>query len=273
MESNDTANTRDLFVKLTQLEEQVAELSSQLEFQSITIGQLKQSLTDRDSQISDLEAKLSIAHNSLRNTTSVILFQTREQLLKGCADIKVVSSVLDYIQKYIELVQGFANETQDFIHHKYEQVHYNFKTALELLQKAPEQVHGYFQKHIVVPADNIVKTTLKTADSHYKAGQEWLQHKLVDPGMALLDQIAFLARELPLDARLTWQQRVIDPALSYMDKLPTVVNGIRVDISAWIKALLRQLSSLMQQCLNSIEEQIKKSSFWDGQNRMHQAGA
>jgi|GEM_PF-997940 len=272
MESNNTANTSDLLFKLNHLEDQVAALSAQLELDKTTINLLKQSLTDRDSQISVLEAKLDIAQNALWNTTSINLHQTRRQLIKG-TDIQSVSAVIGHIQRHIELVQVFIDDVQQFIQQKYAQIHENYKSALNLLQQAPDQAHGYYQKHIVEPADTLIKKAITSAESHYKNGRTWLEQELIDPGRVLLDRIAFLARELPLDARLTLQLRVIDPALSYMDNLPTVINGVRVDIAAWIKALLSQLGHLMKQFLEYVEEQIKKSSFWDGKNRMQQAGA
>lgn len=272
MESNNTANTSDLLIKLTRLEDQVTALSSQLDLDKITISQLKLSLTDRDSQIIALEAKLNIAGNSLRDTTSIKLHQTRDQLIKGL-DIKLVSVVLGHIQQYIDLVQSFVDDVQQFIQQKYAEIHDHYKIALNLLQQAPDQAYGYYQKRLVEPADAFIKKTLHSAHSHYKTGRLWLELELIDPGLALLDRIVFLARELPLEARRILQTRVIEPALNYMDQLPTIINGIRVDISAWIMALLKQLGRLVQQFLAFIEDQITKSSFWDGKNRMQQTPA
>ena len=83
MESNNVTNTSDLLVKLTRLEEQVSTLSSQLELNKILIGQLKQSLSDRDLQISELEAKLATAQISLQKTAIDKIAQCRELVKNG----------------------------------------------------------------------------------------------------------------------------------------------------------------------------------------------
>ena len=68
MESNETSDSSEVLIKLARLEDQVAELTSQLEVNKVTINQLNQSLMDRDSQISDLESKLVIAQKSRSGT-------------------------------------------------------------------------------------------------------------------------------------------------------------------------------------------------------------
>ncbi|MGR9034996.1 MAG: hypothetical protein ACU83O_00185, partial [Gammaproteobacteria bacterium] len=221
----------------------------------------------RDSQISDLETKLIIAQNSLQYKTSAKLFQAREKLVNGL-DNSLINTLLGHIQNYLGIVLELINETQAFIRRKYRQVLENFKIALNILQQVPGQAYDQFQSRLVEPSGTFVKTGLEYGGSSCKKGREWLRHEVLDPGLALWDRVTFLARELPLDARIILQTRVIEPALRYADKMPVILNGVWADLSVWIKNLMNRLRHLLKQCWEYIEEQITRSSFWDGKQRM-----
>jgi hypothetical protein len=270
MESHNTTNTSDLLVKLARLEDQVSTLSSQLELNKILIGQLKQSLSDRDLQISELEAKLSTAQISLQKITLDKINQCREQIKKGM-DVNLINPVLTQIRKYIELIEGLVAEAGAFIGSKKVQVQDNFNATSNFIQRCPSYAQAYFEKNLLAPANAIVKKTMQSADNSYKVGMDRLEQELLKPGKALFDRIVFVARELPLNARLILQTRVLDPALVYVDNMPGYINEVGAGIVARLKQLIKQIRHLIQQCLDFIEEQIKKSQFWDGKHRMRAA--
>ena len=65
MVSIDTANTSDLLTKLARLEDQVSVLSAELALKDESINTLSQTLSGRQTQISELEAALVIAQQTL----------------------------------------------------------------------------------------------------------------------------------------------------------------------------------------------------------------
>lgn len=267
---NNTANTSDLLVKLTRLEDQVSTLSSQLELSKATISRLHQSLSDRDLQISELQTKLTIAQNSLQKTTIDKIVQCRELIKKGI-DGKLVNPILTQIGKYLEVIEGLVAEARAFINSKKEQLHDHINSTSNLMHQGPGHALVYFEKNVVEPVNSIVKKALLSADNNYKIGRDWLEQELVEPGKVLFDRIVYVARELPLDARLVFQTRVLDPALTYIDKLPAVINNLGEDGATKLKQLIAQIGRAIQKCLDYIEEHIKKSSFWDGKHRMQAA--
>lgn len=270
MESNNAANNSDLLVKLNRLEDQVSTLSSQLEFNKIMITQLKQSVVDRDLQISELEMKLTAAQYSLQKKAFDKIEQCREQIKNG-VDIKLVNPVLTQIQKYLERVECLVAEAKDFISNKKAKLQDNLNYTSNLIHQAPGYAINYFEKNVVEPANALVKKTMQAVDSSYKGGMDWFEQELLDPGKIILDRIVFVAQEWPLDAKLVLQTRVIDPVLTYADNLPGYLNEFWVKLLALIKHLIILIRKMIQQSLDFIAEQVKKSSFWDGKQRMQAA--
>ncbi len=270
MESFNANNNSELLTRLNRLEDQVSMLSSQLESSKITISQLNQSLSDRDLQISELEQRLTTAHNSLQKTTINKIYQCREQIKKGI-DATIVNPVLTQIQKYIDMTEGLIAEARDFINKKRAFLHENLNATTNLMSQSPDQAIRYFEKTVVEPAHTLIKNILVAVDSNNKAGKVWLEQELVGPGKVLIDRIVFTVRELPLDTRIIIQTRVIDPALALVGHLPSIINNLGENSVVRFKSLLIRLSQLIQQCLDFIEDQIKKSSFWDGKTRMQAA--
>jgi hypothetical protein len=270
MESNNTASNSDLLVKLTRLEDQVSTLSLQLESNTVLIGQLKQTLSDRDLQISELEARLSTAQISLQKTAIDKINLCRAEIKKGL-DAKLVNPVLTQIRQCIAVIEGLVAETGAFIRSCKAQLQGNISATSDFIHQGPGYALVCFEKKVVAPANLLIKKTRQAADDNYKVGRVWFEQELQKPGKVIFNRIVFVARELPLDARLVLQTRVLDPALMYIDKVPGYINAAGVRIAVTYKQLTKLLVDFIQQCLDFIEEQVKKSQFWDGKHRTQAA--
>ncbi|MGZ8143702.1 MAG: hypothetical protein ACXW0L_04895 [Methylosarcina sp.] len=266
MESNHTTNTSDLLFRLTRLEEQVTTLSSQLESDKITISQLKQSLSDRDLRISELESKLIIAQNSLLKTTFDKIYQCREQIKSGI-DVKIVAPALTQIQKYIQAMESLIAEARDLIGRKKIFLNEGISISSNLVRQSPNQVRLILEKNIIEPVKAIVEKSVQYSRIIYRMCRDWVEQELINR----YERIAFSVRDMLLKTHIILQMRLLEPARAQVDHLPALAQSIKNATVSRVNRSLIQIRQLSRQGFEFIDEQIKKSSFWDGKQRMKPA--
>jgi hypothetical protein len=268
MESNQATNISDLLSRLAQLEGEVTSLSSQLESNKITINHLKQSLSERDLRINELEAKLVRTQNSLLKTASDKIHQCREQIRNG-VDIKIVTPALGQIQKYIEATESLIAEVRDFIARKKISMNEGIIHSSSLVRQSPEQVRMILEKNIISPIKAIVEKHVRSLKIIYRVCHDWVERELI----TRYERIISALRDIPLNTRILLQMRVLEPALAQIENLSALVQGQNVKNAAAgrLKQSFAKIRQLANECLEFIEEQIKKSPFWDGKQRMRPA--
>lgn len=266
MESNHASNISDLLSRLAQLEGEVASLSTQLESNKMTISQLKQSLSDRDVRINELEAKLVSAQNSLLKTAIDKIYQCREQIRNGM-DVKIVTPTLTQIQKYIETAEGLITETKEFIARKKISLNEGIHFSSSLVRQGPDRVRLILEKNIIEPVKAIAEKQLEFLKNIYRICRDWFDQEVIPR----CRQIASTLHDMPLNTRILLQMRVLEPATAQFDNLPAFIGSVKSGSAGLLKQSLLQIRALARACLEFIEEQIKKSSFWDGKHRIRPA--
>lgn len=266
MESTHANNISDLLSRLAQLEGEVASLSSQLESNKMTISQLKQSLSDRDLRINDLEAKLISAQNSLLKTAIDKIYQCREQIRNGM-DVKIVTPALTQIQKYIDTAEDLITEAKEFIARKKLSLNEGIHFSSGLVRQSPDQVRLILEKNMIEPVKAIVEKQLRSLETIYHIGRDWLEREVIPR----YRRIVAILRDMPLSTRIFLQMRVLEPATAQLGNLSAFIQSVKSGSAGLLKQSLLQIRALVRACLEFIEEQIKKSSFWDGKHRMRPA--
>lgn len=265
--TSNNANPSELLTKLTRMEDQVSMLSLQLELNKETISVLKQSLSERDTYINELELKLATAQHLLQKSAIDKIYECRDQIKQGI-DQKLVNPALTQIQKYIEIIQSLVDETRDFIRRKKLLLNENFQATSNLVQQCPDHAIRYFERRVFDPASAMIEELTQLIVSNYKVFRESLDRHLVHPGQTVVERMIFIARELPSNGKVIWQTRVIDPALAYLGELPELARQLWARVMSWINKIITQIRQGVEQCADFLAEQVKKSPFWDGKNRM-----
>lgn len=266
MGSNNGTKTGKL-AKLTQLEAEVTKLSEQLKANKKTILLLKQSLTERDLRIHELESKLIYAQQSLLKKATFTIHQCRDQIKNGI-DEKIINPALAQIQQQIEVIQGIVHEAKDLISKKKMLIHENINATSNRVHQCPDQAVRYFETLVVEPARSLVNEAVILIDSNVKNGQDLVEQKIIYPGKVWYDKIVVVALALPTQSKVLFQVWLAEPLMQKMETLPVLGKELGANAEVLLKGLISQLKSGAEQGLENAVDAIKKSPFWDGKGKI-----
>ncbi len=265
MASDNSTKTGKL-AKLTQLEAEVAKLSEQLKANKKTILLLKQSLSERDIRIHELESKLVYAQQSLLGRAIVTIHQCRNQILVGI-DEKIINPALAQIQQQIEVIQGIVFEAKDLISKKRILIHENVNATSNLMHQCPDQAIRYFEKSVVEPARSLVNEVAGLIDSNVRSGRDIVEYEVIYPGKLWYDRIVVATRSLPTQGKVIFQEWVEEPVMQKIAALPVIGKELGANADVLLKGLVGQLKSGAEQGVENAVDAIKKSQFWDGKRK------
>jgi len=263
MESNDNVAEGDLLEKLTRLEDQVSTLSKELASSKETINLLKLSLTERDSQIYELESKLTAAQNTQLKTAANWIERCRHQIKNG-VDEKYIQPTFAKIRQRIEAMQRLVYETKDVINQKVTVIQANIHNHAALIKQWPEQARLYFEQGVVEPVSSLIHETTALVYSYLKAIRELVEQKVLYPCKVMYDEAIVAVLALPSQSRVILQSRLIDPARQQMAMLPELGLKLSSSALALLRESINQLRALIDRVVESIGNMIKNSSFWNG---------
>lgn len=270
MVSNNGSKKTGRLAKLTQLENEVAELSKQLKANKQTILLLKKSLAERDLKIHELESKLAYAQQSLLTKTVFTINQCRDQIINGI-DEKIINPGLTQIQQQIEVIQGIVHEAKDFISKKKILIHENIHATSNIVHQCPEQAIIYFEKWVIEPVRLFINQTAGLVDGNIKNGRDLVEQKVISPGKVWQARIVDVVQALPAQSQVIFQLWLADPVMRKIEAVPIMGKELIAHTEALLKNLLNQLKSGADQGLTTTVDAIKKSQFWDGKRRMGMA--
>lgn len=261
MESK-SSNKTGVLTKLNQLEGQVAKLSEQLQSNKKTISQLKKSLVERDTQIHELEAKLTYAQQSLLKKAIHKINQCREQIKNG---IDEIAPYLAQIQQQIEAIQRIVLESKDLIIRKKMAIHENIHATSDIVQQCPDQAVKFFKKTADGFVNLLVNEVVWVVGNNLKIVRHSAEQKI----KVLFDKVVVAALALPSYGQVMFQVWVVEPVMRKMGASP--VSGKHFNVAALLNKLISQLRNVVNQGLTYIAEGVKKSPFWDGKRKAAEA--
>jgi len=248
MESNiSSTDTNDTLAKLTRLENQVSTLTQQLQSNQEIIDQLKRSLSDRELQLRELEAKLIVTPRTLLENIITIIHQCRQQIKNGI-DEKIIHPSLTQIQRQVETIQAFVHESSYFINKKKALIYQNIHTTTHAVNQYPERAKKYLARVIT-----------------------WIDEKVTHPCKVLLEEITVALLALPSQSQIIFQIKVLDPALQQMETAAAFGKTFYSNAAGWLNKSLKQLKTGIGQAFSALGEKVKQSSFWDGKHRLQGA--
>ncbi len=266
MVSNNGAKTGKL-AKLTQMENEVAKLSEQLKANKHTISMLKESLTERDLRIHELESKLIYAQQSLLKKTLLTIHQCRDQIKNGI-DEKIINPALAQIQQQIEVIQGIIHEAKELISKKKILLQENINATSNRAHQCPDQAIRYFERWVVEPSRSLVSEVAELVDSNVRNGQDLIEQKIIYPGKMWCDKIVVAVSSLPTQGQAIFQMWVEEPARQKLGALPGIGKELQTNAGVLLKNLSGELKSKVEQGLENAVDAVKKSPFWDGKRKI-----
>lgn len=270
MESNNDIVQSDLLIKLNRLEDEVATLSLQLELNKETIAFLKSTLSERDAYISDLEMKLASVQKELEKTTLDRINELRIRFKTGI-EKKFIGPMLTEIRRDIDVLRGLVDQTREVIKQKQKLLQENTQAAIHLVQRFPDQAMHFMEQSIIAPTRFALHHVKEQSAISYAAVVQRLEEELLKPGMLKYERLAYLAKELPSDISVLFQMRVVDPLRAFMNDIPRVTDDLTGASKAHLNQVINYNRKLIKQFIEFLSEEIRKSPFWDGKNRMASA--
>lgn len=266
MASKNGAGTADLSAKLNRLEDQVVNLTAQIKTNKQEISELKLIISHRDSQIQALELKLGYAQKSLLEQAIGKIQDCREQLRTGM-DEKIITPTVTQIQQHIKTVQEFVGEAKEILIEKKSWVDQLILTAKETIVEYPELAKIYIEKSIILPVLALFNQTLDTVSNQAITTRNLVEDRAIYPSKVLLEDILNKLQDLPDVVKA----QMIAPLLEANKKATSVAADIYPNTLDYINKKLMLISDIVNQALFEIADQVKKSPFWDGKNKINPA--
>lgn len=182
-------------------------------------------------------------------------------------DLKIVTPAMTQIQKYIETAESLITEARDFIARKKMSLNEGMHFSFGLVRQSPEQARLILATNVIEPIEAIVEKHIRFLKNIYSLGYDWVKQELIPR----YQRIASVLRDMPLNTHILLQMRVLEPAIALFDHLPAFIESAKNETVSRMKQSFVQIRLLARDCLEFIGEQLKKSSFWDGKQRMRPA--
>jgi hypothetical protein len=265
--SKNGTGSSDLPAKLNRLEDQVAKLNAQIKTNKQTITELKLAITQRDAQIYELELKLGYAQQSLLVKAINKIEQCRVQIKTGM-DEKVINPTVSQIQQYIKTSQEFVDEAKEILREKKAIVDNSILMARDKVVQCPEQAKVFVEKSFIAPAQAVFNQTLESINIQVKTTRNLVEDKAIYPSKLLFDGIIATAQNLPDKALALLQAQVVGPLAHANNKASFVAGNIYPDTLNYLGKTTGRIGDIFKQALSEVTNQVKKSPFWDGKNKI-----
>lgn len=267
MNSKNDAGTSDLSVKLNRLEDQVVKLNTQIKTNKQVISELKLAISQRDTQINELELKLGYAQQSLIEKAVYKIQECRFQIKAGM-DEKVINPTVSQIQQHIKTAQEFVDEAKAILVEKKKLVDNTILIAREKAIHCPEQAKGYVEQSIIGPALAMVNQLLESLRMQAKTTRNLVEDKAIYPSKVLLDELVATAENLPDKVLAFLQAQVFRPLAQTNKKATSLAVDIYPDTLEYLRKKFGRFGDIANQALSEISDQVKKSPFWDGKDKI-----
>jgi hypothetical protein len=265
--SNNSAGSSDLLAKLQGLEDQASKLTAQIKTNKQAISELKLAISERDATIYELELKLGYAQKSLLEKAINKIQQCRV-LIKTGMDEKVITPTVSQIQQHIKTAQEFVDEAKSILLEKKALVDNTILTTKDKVVQCPELAKAYVEKSIITPTQAVLSQALESINSRVKTTRNLVEDKALYPGKLLFDEISYTAQNLPDKARALVQAQIVAPLAHANKKASSVAGNIYPDTLNYLGKTTGHIGDIFKQALSEITDQVKKSPFWDGKNKM-----
>lgn len=140
--------------------------------------------------------------------------------------------------------------------------------ARNKLVECPGQTRLYVEKSLVEPAQALLNKTLETIRNQANSTRNLVENKAIYPGKVLYDEILIKIQSLPDKLVVLLQEQVLKPLKHTNNQASNIAKNIYPETTAFLIKKINRIDDIVKQALLEISEQIKKSPFWDGKNKV-----
>ena len=268
MQFNETATTGDLLAEISRLEEQVTNLSSQMESNQDTINLLKQSLADRDARIQELESHVVVTPKLLLQNVLDKILLCKSQIKSGI-DEKIITPVLSQIKQQLQFIQRLTDDSIALIDKSKQTIQQNVEASTLIINQGPDRARLYIENKLVAPIKALLDQVIEIFNTCLKRTQHFITQQMIPACKSRYEQCIDSVLALPSQGHILFQVWAVEPLKQRMHNLADF--RLADNASGSLKPLLSALLGMLKQLFDAIAEQVKKSPFWDGKRPVEAA--
>ena len=256
MVSIDTANTSDLLTKLARLEDQVSVLSAELAFKDESINTLNQSLSSRQTQISELEAALVIAQQTLIIKTKERIENLKQRIQSQMYD-KALTPALEQIQQQVETLKKFIHDSKDFMNKKIHLLNSNIHSTSEMLQQWPAKTREHLEKNVVEKQKAYINELVAKLNEYLQITLNLAEQKVIIPASSLYADTLATAKNVPGQFKDIYQNKLYYPAVSLVEEIYDYFKDLFLIVKNLIIAVAYKLVDMVKMWLEQLKALVQ----------------
>ena len=264
MEKNTTEEKGDLWGQLAHLEQQVSLLTSELQARSETIELLERSLNEKQRHISELEAALRVAQQSMLDLAWDNVQHYQQQLWAGVSR-NLTESKLAQLRQLLELIRSFPALLRHYIEIRIIEPGRHFvRIAVTTIGAVRGDSAAYYQNTLntlVLKYNLGIKQLTEFFARFIEEAQHLLDHRVCWPIKNAWEDLNEFRKELPSEAGFLLREKIIRPAWQYVGRLSVNFSKAQIEIQGLIDNFLRLAQPLWSRWYKRVSGKIK--SFKD----------
>lgn len=204
MQLENFANNSDLPAKLANLEDQVIKLTSELAIDKDTIDKLKQLVSEKQSEIAELEAALIAAQRTLSDK---VLSQIRDYQHRISA--QAVTPALQKIQQQIDQIQQYITEIKQFIDSQIIVINNTIRKTSTIVSELPTHARAFFAQAYAEIVKSKINQLIALMNQHIEKIKQLIEQKVIDPVQTTLTKIVSASKQKTTQLQMNVEQKLI----------------------------------------------------------------
>ncbi|PKM13518.1 MAG: hypothetical protein CVV13_00965 [Gammaproteobacteria bacterium HGW-Gammaproteobacteria-3] len=257
---HNTEGKSELFEQLAELEQKVSTLSSELITRSETIALLERSLSEKQSHISELEAALRVAQQSMLNLAWDSVQHYRQQIKVGISR-SLTEPKFVQLMKLLELIRSFPAQSQHFAEIRIIEPGRRLgRITLNTITAIKSDSVGYWQN----TRDGLMskcRMSLQQLNAFFarfiEEAQTVIDTQVLWPAKNAYEDIHGFLHEAPAEAKFLLLNKIVTPAWHFLWALSAQYHKIQVQIQSLIAQLKDSAQPSLSRCYDHVNSKIK----------------
>ncbi|MGR9044791.1 MAG: hypothetical protein ACU83N_05805 [Gammaproteobacteria bacterium] len=254
----------ELWGQLAHLEQQVSLLTSELQARAETIELLERSLSEKQRHISELEASLRVAHQSMLDLAWDNIQHYQQKLWAGVSR-NLTDSKLAQLRNLLELIRSFPELTRHYAEVRIIEPSRHFvKVAINTVEAVRGDSTAYYQHAINTLVSKYrmgVKQLIEFFARFIEEAQHLFDQRVCWPIKNVWEDINETMKELPSEAGYLLQQKIVRPVWQYVGRLSVKFSKLQIEFMALVAKLRQVVQPLLSDWHRIVTGKIK--SFKD----------
>lgn len=254
MQLENSAPHNDLASKLANLEEQVTQLTSELAIDRATISQLKQLVSEKQSEIAQLEAALNAARRTLNDK---LLLQIRDY--QQHIQTQFITPALQKIQAQINCIQGYIAEIKQFINRQIIAITMTIHKTSAVVSKLPAHTQAFFAKTYAEIVTAKINHLITATNQSIEKIKRLIEHDVVASIQTTLDKMITTSKKRTAVLRVNAEQKLIK---GLSESVSELFDDLMFSGKELVNDSINRLHAAMQKLLTRLQQLIQNSKLY-----------